>query len=318
MTLYERSTNDPEWESIYDHPERISRKTKIVDGYQTAYIESGKPGSPPLVLIHGANFQTGVATDRWYPTILPLARHFHVFAVDELGGGGTDAPRDLRDLGHIRVRAEHVIAFIDSLGVGPCHLVGQSQGAWIAAYVALRRPDLLGELVLVDSASLALPAGGIGASRIAPDFSASFAPGTLRKEGLKPDRESLIRYVRAMIYDESMICEPFLDRVVKLSEKWLPIWEEPWKEFWADGGKRNREQYLMDGTHVGELVSKIDRRPLVIWGNNSAKGVENGLDFYRQLPDAQFHVFDKANHFLWLDQWKEFNSLVIWFLSRKH
>jgi hypothetical protein len=26
------------------------------------------------------------------------------------------------------------------------------------------------------------------------------------------------------------------------------------------------------------------------------------------MPDAQLHVFDKANHFVWLDQWRDFNS----------
>ncbi len=28
------------------------------------------------------------------------------------------------------------------------------------------------------------------------------------------------------------------------------------------------------------------------------------------------HKFYKTNHFLWLDQWKEFNSLVTWFFTK--
>lgn len=38
--------------------------------------------------------------------------------------------------------------------------MGQSQGAWISAFIAVTRPDLVKGLVLVDSASLTLPEGG--------------------------------------------------------------------------------------------------------------------------------------------------------------
>lgn len=317
-SLYEQSVRDPEWESIYDHPDRAIERVSVADGYRTSYIEAGSKDAPPLLLIHGGNFQIGMASDRWYPTILPLSRKFHVFAVDELGGGGTDAPRDLADIGDVTVRARHVLAFLESLNVGPCHLVGQSQGAWIAAYIALKRPDLVRELVLVDTASLALPAGGVGGANISGQFEKSFVPGTMVKENLQPNAESVRYYLSPMVHDASMISEAFLQRTVPLAAKWLPVWDQPWRAFWADGGVRNREQYLVDGIHLGELVHTIDRRPLVIWGNNSAKGIENGLGFYRRIPGAQLHVFDKANHFLWLDQWKEFNSLVSWFLSRAH
>jgi pimeloyl-ACP methyl ester carboxylesterase len=315
QTLYERSIHDPEWLSIFDHPDLAPKKTLDVDGYATGYFEAGSPTNPPLVLIHGGNFQIGSGADRWYPNILPLAKNFHVYAVDELGGGDTDPPRNLAEIGDVQVRGEHILRFVDKLGLGPVHLCGQSQGAWIAAYIAIKRPDLVSKLVLVDTASMALPAGGVGGANIAVNFSDSFYPGTMVKRDIQATADSIRNYFSTVVHDQSMISDPWVEHVIPLARKWLPIWDKPWREFWADGGKRNRDQYVVDGRHLGEYAPQLVR-PLIIWGNNSAKGVDNGLAFYKRIPDAQFHVFDKSNHFLWLDQWKEFNSLVGWFLSR--
>jgi pimeloyl-ACP methyl ester carboxylesterase len=305
-----------EWLSIYDHPDKVRSNFILADNYRTHFLESGASDAKPVILIHGGNFEFGMGVDRWYPTVLPLAKNFRVIAVDELGGGGTDAPRNIDDIGDVHVRGDHVLAFLEVLRLGPYHLVGQSQGAWIAAYIALKRPDLVDRLVLVDSASLALPAGGMGGSNIGADFTGSFLPGTMVKKSLDATKDSLRDAVSTMVYDQSMLSDPFLSRLVPLAEKWLPIWHDPWRRFWADGGKKNRDQYLVDGVHIGEIVHTLKRPPLIIWGNNSVKGIDNGVSLYKRIPDAQFHVFDKANHFLWLDRWRDFNGLVTWFLSR--
>ncbi|MGO7133570.1 alpha/beta fold hydrolase [Rhizobium leguminosarum] len=302
--------------SMYDHPNLVQSKYVVADNYRTHYLEAGSAKNKPLVLVHGGHFETGMGVDRWYPTILPLAKRFHVFAPDELGGGGTDAPRNLNDIGQLRVRADHILSFIEALPLGPVHLVGQSQGSWIVAYIALKRPDLVDRLVLVDSASLALEAGGMGSNNLDPKFANSYLPGTMVKPHLVATKESIRDGVAPMVYDQSMLSDPFLERLVPLAEKWLPIWREPWREFWADGGKRNREQYEIDGQHISAFVQNLPSPPLIIWGKNSAKGLDTGIELYKRIPDAQFHIFDKANHFLWLDQWRDFNSLVSWFLSK--
>lgn len=305
------------WETIYDQADKVQSKHIVVDGYRTHYLTSGSEKSKPLVFLHGGNFQTGLASERWFPNIVPLGRHFRVFAVDQLGGGDTDAPRDIQDLGHVRVRADHILAFIEALDVGPVHLLGQSQGSWIATYIALKRPDLVDRLVLVDTASVALPAGGMGGPNIAKKFTEASLPGTMVRKHIDPTREGIREWLVAYCYDVSILPDAFLDRTAELALKWLPIWDEPWKQFWADGGARNREQYLVDGVHISELVHTLTRPPLIIWGKNSVKGLDNGVSLFKRIPDAQFHVFDKADHLLWIDQWSDFNTLTTWFLTRR-
>ena len=310
------SGNSPGWETIYDYPDLVQSRRMVVNGYNTHYLTSGSEDSKPLVLLHGGNFQTGLASERWFPNIVPLGKQFRVIAVDQLGGGLTDAPRNIDDIGQVRIRADHVVAFIEALDVGPVHLLGQSQGSWIAAYIALARPELVDQLILVDTASVALPAGGMGGPNIAKKFTEASLPGTMVRKHIEPTREGIREWLVAYTYDVSVLPDEFLDSTAELALKWLPIWDVPWQKFWSDGGERNRQQYLIDGVHISELVHNLTQGPLIIWGKNSVKGLANGMELYKRIPDAHFHVFDKADHLLWIDQWADFNSLVSWFLSR--
>ena len=115
-----------------------------------------------------------------------------------------------------------------------------------------------------------------------------------------------------------MVTEEFLDNLMELSEKWHQLYTDyRGKEYWDKTSvAEQRKQLQFDGVHIREHVHKIELPTLVIWGKNSNKGLELGYMLYKLFPNAQLHIFDEANHFLWLDQWKDFNSLVTWFGSK--
>ena len=305
-------------DEFYSNRQIVHDQFIEVDGYNTHYLECGDIRNPPLVLVHGGNFQLGIGAERWYPVIVPLSKHFRVFAVDELGGGFTDPPRNIADIGDVKPRADHVMQFVEKLGVGPVHLVGQSQGAWIAAYIALKRPDLVDGLVLVDSASLA-SGQGMKNANISENFKNSFAPGTMYSDNLRADADSVRRYVSIMMYEKTEIHPDFIAYGIDRGKKWLSIWDEPWKAFWEeDGGKRAREQHYLDGVHLREHLHKLNAPILIIWGKNTVKGLQSGISLFESLPDAEMHLFDKANHFLWIDQPERFCRSVISFLTSLH
>ena len=95
-------------------------------------------------------------------------------------------------------------------------------------------------------------------------------PPQVRKS-LQPTKESLREAVSSMVFDPSMLCDDFLDRLVPLALKWMLIWKEPWVRFWSDGGRRNRDQYLMNGIHISELVHSLRSPPLIIWGRTPSR-----------------------------------------------
>jgi pimeloyl-ACP methyl ester carboxylesterase len=262
--------------------------------------------------------EIGLGLDRFYPTITPLSKHFHVFAVDELGCGDTDAPRDPKELEHISNRAKHIVRFIETLGIGPMNVLGQSLGGWIVTYITVMRPDLVRRLVLVDSASVS----GSGFTRDgkpipAPYMEQVFEAGTMVPKHDIRSREGLRKRFGNSLFDKSMVTEDLLDRLVALSAKWNDRYMLFVRDLWShDGWSRRLAMRLVDGKQLVELVHTIERKTLVIWGRESKKDLDKGIELFKLIPDAEMHIFERANHFVWMDQPEKFNSLVTDFLKR--
>jgi pimeloyl-ACP methyl ester carboxylesterase len=100
------------------------RKTVLVDGLATGYLEAGQ--GDPVVLLHGGEF--GVSADLgWERNIAALAEHYRVLALDMLGFGHSAKVIDFNDGRGMRIR--HIARFCDGVGVGSAHFVGNSMGA---------------------------------------------------------------------------------------------------------------------------------------------------------------------------------------------
>ncbi|MGB6165914.1 MAG: alpha/beta fold hydrolase [Pseudonocardiaceae bacterium] len=112
----------------------------------TQYLEAG--AGPPLLLLHG--YEQSATSWRW---VIPgLARTHRVLALS-LPGHGDSAPAaggyaPGRDL------APFVTGFLDTLGVGPLEVVGNSVGGAVALRLALADPKRVRTLTLVASAGL--------------------------------------------------------------------------------------------------------------------------------------------------------------------
>jgi pimeloyl-ACP methyl ester carboxylesterase len=110
---------------------------------------------PPLLYLHGAG------TYWWLPAHDRLAARHHVYVPAHPGFGestGLDEIDDIEDL------VFHTLDVLDELGLERVDVVGLSLGGWLGAELALRQPQRVGRLVLVDAAGLRLadvPAGEI-------------------------------------------------------------------------------------------------------------------------------------------------------------
>lgn len=102
----------------------IHRKTEMVDGLLTSYLEAGK--GDPVVLLHGGEFG-GSAELGWEHNIAALAAQYRVLAPDQLGFGQSAKVIDFVDGRGMRIR--HVARFCEVLGIDSAHFVGNSMGA---------------------------------------------------------------------------------------------------------------------------------------------------------------------------------------------
>jgi pimeloyl-ACP methyl ester carboxylesterase len=122
----------------------------VINGHHVFYLEGGPESGPPVVLIHGLGSK---AQQDWVALAPYLVRAgYHVYAMDLLGYGRSTKPPELSY--SIRDEAKFVEAFLDANHLPSVALGGESMGGWIAATVALDRPDLVKRLMLFDSAGM--------------------------------------------------------------------------------------------------------------------------------------------------------------------
>src|SRR4030081_2908735 len=119
----------------------VATRDVTVLGLKLHYLEAGR--GAPVVLLHGL----GGDGSRWGPNIEPLAKDFHVFALDQIGFGESDKP--LANY-HTGMLAEFLVAFLKAAGIPKASLVGNSMGAGVALYTAVHFPEMVERIVLAD------------------------------------------------------------------------------------------------------------------------------------------------------------------------
>ena len=78
--------------------------------------------------------------------------HFRTISLDLLGHGMTaQSPANDYRIGAL---TDHVARFIEVIGARQVHVVGQSLGGWVAAWLALTRPHRIGRLFLIEPQGL--------------------------------------------------------------------------------------------------------------------------------------------------------------------
>jgi pimeloyl-ACP methyl ester carboxylesterase len=104
---------------------------------------------PPLLFLHGAGDQAGT----WNAVAPAFVGAYRVVAAD-LPGHGASEPRagDTLPMATVVAGSERLLAEITR--ERPAIVVGNSMGAWIATLLALRHPDSVARIVLVDGGAL--------------------------------------------------------------------------------------------------------------------------------------------------------------------
>jgi aminoacrylate hydrolase len=115
------------------------------------YETHGRDDAPPLILSSGL----GGSATYWKPNIPALAEHYRVIAYDHRGTGRSD--RALPDVVTVDDFADDIIALMDALKIPTAHLVGHAAGGVAGLALALKAPDRLGKLVVVNGWAKADP-----------------------------------------------------------------------------------------------------------------------------------------------------------------
>lgn len=123
-----------------------SRYMDLPGGLKVHYRDQGRRDGPTLVLVHGF----GASLQTWEPWVQRLGSRYRIITLDLPGFGLTSAPK-----GYTLKRSDFVDV-VDQvttrLDARKFVLAGNSMGGGVAWNYALRHPDRLDGLVLVDAA----------------------------------------------------------------------------------------------------------------------------------------------------------------------
>jgi pimeloyl-ACP methyl ester carboxylesterase len=116
----------------------------IVDGHQLAYHRAGS--GEPVVLVHGITTYSFI-----WQEVAPLleASGYDVIVLDLLGCGESDMPLDVSYA--IKDHAVRLHGLVSVLGIEKFHLVGHDLGGGVAQILAVRFPEMLYDLALLNS-----------------------------------------------------------------------------------------------------------------------------------------------------------------------
>jgi len=261
-------------------------KDITVLGFKLHYLEAGR--GAPVVLLHGL----GGDGSRWGPNIEPLAKDFHVFALDQIGFGESDKP--LANY-HTGMLAEFLAGFLKAAGVPKASLVGNSMGAGVALYTAVHYPEMVDRIVLADGGGYRQAAG---APQAAPTAEALHR----RQIQNSVTRDETREFFRILFHDKSLVTEKMVDEQLTLRLRAAFTITKM-----QEGGER--------GSLSEQEVRSVKAPTLVLWGRYDELANPAGADrLEKTIPGARKVIIDNCGHMPQLERADEFNRIVRDFL----
>ena len=111
------------------------------------HVEDGGGDGPPVLFSHGLLLSSRL----WDAQVEALQGRYRCIRYDHRGQGQS-ADGVERSIGMDTCAAD-AAALIEALGAAPCHFVGLSMGGFVGLRLALRRPELLRSLALLETSA---------------------------------------------------------------------------------------------------------------------------------------------------------------------
>jgi 2-hydroxy-6-oxonona-2,4-dienedioate hydrolase len=302
-------------------------KFVAVNGIRTRYFEAGQ--GQPLVLIHGGQWPATASADGWSPIFDHLAQRFHVYAFDKLGMGYTDNPRSDADYSMDGIIA-HATGFIQTLGLKRIVLAGHSRGALPAARIACDHPDLVSQLVIFDSNTLAPDDPNTPERKDPPPIA---RPPT-REEIRAADMRNPQYYRKQMITDRYVEAQYRVAQLPKIREVDRKFREL--RDRWARENKDEFENNPRLGSNMGattwwmykaksstlDLINRgaLKAPTIIIWGFNDPTaphflGVNLMETLAKVVDRSELHILNQAGHFVFAEHPAEVTRLITGFTA---
>lgn len=259
-------------------------KTNGIDMY---YERKGE--GEPLLLVPGLLF----GAEHWRPQMDVLAADYDVIAVDLRGQYHTTTTDDQADY-DMWNQMEDVHGLIQELGIAPTHYAGLSMGGFIGMRMALKHPEVLRDLILIDTQA--------GAEE--PEKAAMYA--AMREVWRAGQFEALESALPG-----SFFCDDFIANEKEQVEAWISRLRENNPE-----GSPRASQGVDERDDILGRVGEIQLPTLVAHGTEDVPiEIEKGELLASLIPGAKFARIEGAGHQSNVDHPDEVTTVIRDFLA---
>jgi pimeloyl-ACP methyl ester carboxylesterase len=234
----------------------------------------------PLIIVHGG----GGGSATWTESAAKLSAHYLVYSPDLPGYGRSQAAGD-----DFRVSdyVQFISDFSGTLGLKHFNLMGHSIGGAIAVEYAMKHPEKVKHLVLVDSLGLSHKVGLW--VRLLASAALIETVGKFGMPVLKAIKWLVNSLFKSVIFDPLPPVKMDIGRYIAA---------------------------LKNKVGFANRLSSLSVPTLLVWGaRDSIVPVSNAYAAVRIIPDCQIRVFEGCRHNVYRQREDEFCEAVIQFLG---
>jgi 2-hydroxy-6-oxonona-2,4-dienedioate hydrolase len=281
------------FESIWSDLQGVAFEQGYLDvgGRRTRYIHAGSTTQPTLVFLHGSAGHV----EAYVRNLEAHAEHFSVWAIDMLGHGYTDRAGHPLEVDHY---VEHLIAFLDAIGVEQAHVSGESLGGWVATRLAIDHPERVGRLVLNTA----------GGSQADPEVMARIR--TLSMAAAEnPDWDTVSARILWLMADKTRNYDDIIKSRQTIYSR--PGFVDAMSDILALQDPEIRARNIISAEEYAQIQSPT----LVLWtSDDPTADVTEGRRIASMIPGAQFVVMEGCGHWPQYEDPDNFNRIHLGFL----
>lgn len=242
-----------------------------------------KNNHPPVILLHGFTLDHR----SWAANAAVIGKSFRVIVPDAKGHGLSDAPPS----GYGRAdRVEDLLGLLDALKIEKLHLVGLSMGGSTAIGFALKYPDRLVSLTLVDT----------GAAGYKLGTKISHIDRLAKEEGIEAARRRWMKMTLGWYKDDNKEIGDLIATMMK----------EHSGAIWLDE-KRGKYPRTNDLDHV----AKIKLPTLILVGELDSIFVPLSRELHEKINGSRLSVYEGVGHMLSMEAPRRFNDELLSFIN---
>lgn len=264
-----------------------------VDGVRTRYVDMGD-AEQVIIFIHG--FSSSLYS--WQACLEPISRQYRVVALDLKGFGFSGKPESNYTNDEY---VDFVVHFMDALGVERATLCGNSMGGGIAWRTALKYPDRVNKLILVD-------ASGYASTRSGTPFIMKLGrlPGMEKLFSLFTTRGRIRSSLESAYYDDERVTEKTVDAY------YYPM-RTPGALYAVFARMRHSRS---EAEEWQARISEVAVPTCIVWGvNDTWIPVEDARRFHSDIENSQLVIIPDCGHLPQEEEPEKFIMHVLDFMS---